>query len=204
MVKAIIPCCGLGTRMSMPLDQSKEMLLEDDKPLIQYSLDLCKQYDLEPLVLTRAEKTDLTKYLEVNNIKYIIMKPGKEWAETVYNSQEHWANHNILLLPDTRFEPSIVINQIKEALKFGAQACFAIHQVEDISQWGFVTKYIYCEKPKIKTSGTAWGVIGFTKAAGCDIFYNMQTKSIYNEHRYPVNFVFLNSFIDVTRTGKIE
>ena len=205
MIKCIIPCCGFGTRMNMPPNQSKELLLDsNNKYLIEYPMEICKKFNLEPIFIVRPEKQDLIKYLQNNNYEPFITSPGKEWAQTVLKSQELWdEKQNILLLPDTRFEPISVINDIKKSLEFGSEAIFAVHEVDNISKWGFVSKAVYAEKPNLVQPGPAWGIIGFTKKAGTAIFTNMQQK-FYNAHEFCTNFVFLDNFKDVTRTGKIE
>lgn len=206
MIRAIIPCAGFGTRMSMPINQSKELLLDKNgQPLIQWHLDLCKQYNIEPFIVTRAEKEDLIDYCKNNNIAYAVMVPGEEWPHTAYNSNTYWKEKNILLLPDSRFEPKNIINQIKQSLEFGYDVTFAVHKVPDVSKWGMVTQTFYSEKPYLENlAGYAWGIIGFTKQAGYDIFYNMRNRGRYSQHEYNTNIVFLDSFRDVTRTGVIE
>lgn len=202
---AIIPCCGFGKRMNLSPNQSKEMLPgPNGDPLIDYSLNLCAYNKLEPLILVRKEKKDLIKHLEKRNINYIIMKPGKEWAETVYNSNDHWREDNFLILPDTRFESSDIINQMKKSLEFGCNVVFALHEVPDIKNWGEVKIYGYSEKPKETGNGQAWGIIGFKKESGLNLFKSMQEKKLWNFHEPYTNFLFLDKFKDLTRTGKVE
>lgn len=170
-----------------------------DEPLIHWTLNQCKRNDLEPLVLVRKEKKDLIDYLDKNNVKYIVMKPGQEWAQTVYNSKAHWNDKNILLLPDVRFKSLKALEDIKNLLDFGSEVIFAVHKVNNLSKWGFVNINQYSEKPNSNESGTAWGIIGFTKYAGETIFRNMQRKGEYFWHKDETNFVFLEEFKDITR-----
>lgn len=197
---AIIPCCGFGTRVKMKPNESKEMLLDSSgKPIINYSLKLCKKYNLDPLFLVRKEKQDLINYLKKKKVKYLIMEPGNEWSQTIYNSKEHWDEKNILLLPDTRFEPIEIIEQIKKSLEFGYDLSYAVHKVSDCSKWGIVSLFGYIEKPQTSIFGNSWGLIGFTKEAGSVIFKNMENKSCYYKHEFNTNFVFLDKFEDITR-----
>ncbi len=203
-ILAIIPCAGLGSRMGMPLNQSKELLLDtrNNKPLIEWHLNLCKSNKLDPLIITRPEKIDLIEYCIKNKINHIISQPGKEWMDTVELSRPYWYENNILLLPDTRFQPKCIIKSIKQSLQFGCSTVFALHKVQDISKWGYVTDYGYCEKLPFNNSGHAWGILGFKK--NTDIFKNMSHRGIFNPHKNKTNFLFLNEFYDITRTGKIE
>jgi dTDP-glucose pyrophosphorylase len=203
-MKAIIPCSGFGSRMNMKPNQSKELLLDSKgKYIIEYSMDLCEDYGIEPLFITRPEKEDLIHYLKANDLNVLVQPPGKEWAETVHNSKDHWDSKNILILPDTRFTPTNAIQQVIDALNFGSEVVFGLHRVSDVSQWGNVTISQYCEKPKETTEGYAWGIIGFTDYAGDSLFRKMQTND-YNYHSFNTNYVFLNTFKDLTRTGVID
>lgn len=204
MIRAIIPACGFGTRMNMDVNKSKEMESDGYGPLIRWTLEQCSLNNIEPLVLVRKEKKDLIGYLEQNKVKYIVMRPGKEWAETVYNSREHWSQWNILILPDTRWSPKTALGDIKNALWFGIDIVFAVHRVEDTSKWGEISWMCYNEKPASNFEGYAWGLIGFNKNSGKDLFKNMQRKNRNNHHKRLTNFIFLDEFKDLTRTGKIE
>lgn len=198
----IIPCAGLGTRMSMPYNKSKEMLPdpnEYDKPIIQYSIDLCNKYGIEPLVITRKDKTDLISYLNDNNIKYIIVKDTPEWPNTILAAEEHWHSDNILILPDTRFSPENVLSDIKHSLELERSVVFALHKVEDVSKWGEIKAFTYCEKPMNKEPGWVWGLIGFKKWAGKQLFIDMSVRGVKNNHMDYDNFLFLDSFKDITR-----
>lgn len=208
-MKAIIPCCGFGTRMEMAIDQSKEMLIEPSTglPIIAYSIALCKKYGITPLVATRKEKTDLIEYCCNNNIQHIVIEPGKEWADTVLETKPYWEDKNVLLLPDVRFKPDIIIEQIKKSLDFGVDICYAVHEVNDISKWGSIDPHNYGEKINIRDPGYAWGIIGFTKCLGEYVFEDMTMTGFYHNHQHSdfvINFVFLDEFKDITRTGKIE
>ncbi len=205
-MKAIIPCCGFGTRAGMLPNQSKEMLPdlndEHERPLIHWHLMHCWRNGIEPLVLVRKEKEDLISYLAQKqvDVETIIMEPGKEMPETVYNAKDHWDNKNILLLPDTRFEPLNALKQVKKSLEFGCDAVFGVHEVNNLSLWGGISPGSYCEKPSYSIPGNAWGIIGFTKAAGKEIFTNLQTKNEpFYLGNFDVNFVFLEKFEDLTR-----
>lgn len=202
--KAIIPCAGFGTRMNMTSNQSKEMIIDPktQSPLIDYTLGLCAVYRLNPLIITRSEKKDLIEYLKLKNIHFIINDDPGEWMDSVLSSQHHWLDNNILLLPDTRFQPISVVGAIKEKLNNNDLA-FATHKVDDVRAWGSIKDGQLTEKSSVFEPGNAWGIIGFKKEVGLDLFFSMK------ERDKPIKLknyecVELKSFIDLTRTGKIE
>lgn len=213
MVKCIIPAAGYGTRMNTKLNESKEMLPDiknNNKPLIAYTLDLCKKYNMEPIVITRELKKDLILYLK-NKTELILLDESKrEWSESVLNSIKSWGDDNILLLPDTRFEPVEALEQAVMSLKQGSEFVFGSHKVDDLSKFGMIEyqkdtkELLVCEKPNIATPGNAWGFIGFKNNAKSINLFNVYSER--NKFLYLKNFdiIYLDSFKDVTRTGKIE
>ncbi len=202
MIKAIIPSAGYGTRMSMKPNESKEMLIDSTgKPVIQYSLDLCSKYGLEPIIITRKEKTDLINYVQGNATLHII-EPFGEWPDTVLSSSKLWGKRNILILPDTRFSPDSVLQDISDQLALGCKSVTAYHNVTDPTKWCVIDNYKLTEKPLASNSSAALGLIGFEAIEGHHIFNGLKRRS------EPVDlidagFVRLDSFIDITRTGKI-
>lgn len=200
-MKSIIPCAGFGTRMKMKPNQSKEMLPDpmNDQPLIKWAIWHSEYCGFEPLILVRKEKQDLIDYLDENKVEYIVMKPGKEWAETVYNSKDHWDDQNLLFLPDVRFKnPIQVVQNIKKLLEFGSEVVFGIHEVANPQNWGCLNILGFEEKPEESKYKHAWGLIGFTKQCG-EIFQDMQNKSVPFNHFPNTNFTFLEEFQDLTR-----
>jgi|SRR5271165_5519077 len=202
----IIPAAGLGSRMSMKHNESKEMLIDPctHEPIIKWGLDLCKKHHIEPLVVTRKEKQDLIDYLALQGVNTLIIEPSGEWPTTVLASERLWYDNNILLLPDTRFQPENTIKHVEDALLLDKPAVFALHSVPDVSKWGMVDLNGYCEKPNDNHSGWAWGLIGFKDYCGEELFSEMLDKGIYNEHAGFPNFLFLDKFTDLTRDGRIE
>jgi dTDP-glucose pyrophosphorylase len=203
--KALLPCAGYGTRMNMLPTHSKELLPDPNtgKPLIEYHLDICAQHDITPLVITRADKQDLISYLNSNGVDYITITPEGEWPNTLLASYNHWDDKNFLLLPDTRFEGHNVIPLMKKNLELGAKTCFAVHEVADVSKWGQVVNYSVIEKPKDTNPGYAWGVAAFNKEEGQKWLEAMTIRN----HPFQLensSFVFLDKFVDITRTGVLE
>src|SRR5258708_34994029 len=173
-MRAILPCAGFGTRMGMDPSKSKELLIDPstNKPLIEYHLDICKKYELEPLIITRLEKTDLIEYCENNNIKYKLIIPEGEWMNTVLKSASNWGKYNILLLPDTKFEPINIIQNIKNDLLNGSKFSLGLHKVSDPENWCVVKNYSLIEKQAV-IADYAFGIIGFTETSGLSLFYDL-------------------------------
>lgn len=205
MIRVIIPCAGFGTRMNMEKDESKEMLYDKNikGPVIQYSLDLCNQLKLTPLVVTRPEKLDLIKYCNNKQIDVLVIDPTGEWPRTVLKSANLWTENNIMILPDTRFSPdTLALSKMRSRLQEGHNFSIAIHTVSDPSKWCMIKRTEIVEKPSSYDSDQAMGMIGFKKFHGHHLFHALDQKSPYELKN--AAFVRLDSFKDITRTGKIE
>lgn len=198
-MKAIIPCCGYGTRVGMKPHESKELLpdhISGYKHLIDFAIGFCKRNNIEPFVITRKAKKDLIKYLKEKKIDYMLYEPkdGDEWAQTVLASKDHWHNENILILPDTRWNEYFIAKDIELMLKLGNDVVFGIHEVPDPQNWGIIENYTLFEKPKHFTGKEwAWGLIGFSNGFGEDIFLD---KPYFLKN---AGFIKLTGFKDVTR-----
>ncbi len=194
---AIIPCAGFGTRMGMLPSEAKEMLPDPSyghKHIIDYSIDICNQYNLEPIFISRKEKKSLNDYLRSQGKTVLIIETKGEWQNSVLMSKDYWHENNILLLPDTRFSPQNVINDIQKSLKLGNNACLGLHEVPDPPNWGIIANYTIIEKPfGMGGPQNAWGLIGFKGSYGEELFSKMGTK-LTN-----VGFTFLDYFVDITR-----
>lgn len=203
-MRAIIPSAGLGTRMGMRPDQSKEMLLDNTgRPIIHYSLALCAKYNLTPLVILRKEKTDLIDYCKEQNIETFIIEPKREWPETILASEAHWEQYNIMILPDTRFSDDKVIQYMKNDLENGCQSSIALHRVEDSSKWCVINRHEIIEKPNYNEKAWAMGLLAFNDFEGEDLFGALSKRNNYYE-LFRSNYQYLDSFKDITRTGIVE
>lgn len=198
-VRAIIPAAGLGSRMGMRPDESKEMLYDSmiGGPIIDYALNLCEQYDLDVQVITRREKKDLIEYLTIKGIDAKIIEPQGEWTNTV--AQTNLAENNILILPDTRFNPTSIIEEIKRDLELGAEVSIGLHKVEDSSKWCIVQDYTLFEKQPNLKSKWAMGIMGFKYD---EAFIDLEAFKDHILDR--ASFHYLTDFKDITRTGVIE
>jgi dTDP-glucose pyrophosphorylase len=198
-MRALIPAAGYGTRMNMRPDQAKEMLPDptnEGSYIIDYALNLCKSFDYEPLVITRKEKTTLRNYLDSQGVECLNISVDGEWMKTILKSKEYWHSDNILILPDTRFGRFDCFPAIEHGLKLGNNAVFATHKVKDPENWGVITNYTICDKPKhLKGEQMAWGLIGFKSNYGLELFGKLPfTTKLEN-----VGFTKLDWFKDITR-----
>lgn len=203
---AIIPCSGFGTRMNMKKNKSKEMLIDPHtgQPLIQWHLDLCKKYNLKPVIITRPEKKDLIAYLKKKRITPIFEKKPKDWMTSVMATSHKWHQHNILFLPDSRFGDTKQIESALLNLEMGISFCFGTHDIPDGEQekWGILQPNTVYEKLQ-STSTKAWGFIAFEDMCGSGLFNCLERNKFYNVYTKP-SYVHLEWFKDITRTGKIE
>jgi len=204
MKRAIIPAAGLGTRMGMLPNQSKELLIDPvtNQPLIQWHFNYCAKYNLVPLVVTRKEKTDLIEYCNKQNIQVLIVEPKGEWYDTIQQSKSYWEEMNIVLFPDSKFAddrplPDEFFSSF--SIYNYVACCFGVQNVVDSSKWCVVTLQGIYEK-KQNGPGTAIVVFGFRKDT--DLFEQLsinQTARLIDYHLFQIN-----NFTDLTRTGVIE
>lgn len=201
--KAIIPCAGFGTRMRMQPHEAKELLLDEDgNPTIDWSLNICKKYDIEPIIVTRPEKIEFNHFLDQRGITYVFDE-GKSVGISLLKSQPYWSDYNIILLPDTRFEydDKFFINIFK-AMKAGNDSIFALFNVDDYLNWGIICDNTFYEKPKrIFTeddNAFAWGVIGFKKEYGKTLLnsYNLTAEPLVLSNP---GYLFIENFKDISR-----
>jgi dTDP-glucose pyrophosphorylase len=201
--KAIIPCAGFGTRMKMPSHEAKELIPDENgNPTIEWSLNICKKYDIEPIIVTRPEKEEFNTYLDDKNIKYVFDE-GKSVGVSLLKSKPHWGDYNIILLPDTRFDydDKFFINIFK-SMKAGNDSMFALFNVTDYHNWGIICNNTFYEKPKRifteEDNAFAWGVISFTKEYGETLLnsYNLTSEPLILSNP---GYMFIENFRDISR-----
>lgn len=199
-MRTIIPAAGYGTRMNLKPGQSKEMLPDPSNgglPMIQRTLD----FAIDPLVIIRSDKLDLINYCK-DKVECLLLKPSNdEWPVTVLRSRPHWERLNVLVLPDTNLT-SVDYHTVR--LK-AEKLMFAVHSVEDVSQWGHVTIDKTEEKPLLGGNGWAWGCIGFSDMIGEALFSSYANKTPFYFKPGSVDYAHLSSgFKDRTRNGVLE
>lgn len=208
--------------MNMNPNESKEMILDNGVPIIQWTLDVCKKYKLNPVIITRKEKTDLIEYCK-DKATIVIHEPKGEWMDTILSSIDHWDTWNFVMLPDTRFKNTSVINDMKIYLKSGADLVFAIHKVSDPEKWGIITDKFSIEKPEDRffpEDTMAWGLFAFWKYGNfnwdedVEYFKDNSAKAFllaarekdtlhYFQDDEKIKTVRLEKFVDITRNGMI-
>lgn len=203
-IKAIIPCAGYGTRMGMEPHESKEMLLHNGFPIIDYALDICKEVGIEPVIITRPDKIDLMKHLDLHHgrIMRSVYTPTGEMPQTMIDNRNYWGTYNILLFPDVRFDkPVMTLLSLINAMKTCENLAFGIHKIRDPQNWGVISNKMLCEKPTSLIDGAlydAWGLIGFHKYAGVELFTSMLNKGQWSKlPNYET--IQLTNFKDITR-----
>jgi dTDP-glucose pyrophosphorylase len=199
--RIIIPCAGFGTRMRMLPHESKELLPDETgKPTIEWCLNICEQYSIEPIIVTRPEKEEFNKYLDNKNIKYVFDE-GKSIGISLLQTKEYWGEYNVIILPDTRFDyPKNFFIDIFNNMKAGNDSVFALFNVDDYHNWGIISNNTFYEKPKCEFTepAYAWGVIGFKKEYGTTLLnsYNLTSEPLkLNKPGY----MFINNFRDISR-----
>jgi len=188
--------------MNMRHNESKELLPgPDGKPLIEFSLQAAYQAEAAPLVIARADKRDLLKYCDDRGVETLTIEPqGGEWPHTIIASSFLWRDYNVLMLPDTRFEPVRAVDFMFKELNRGYSYVFGIHEVSDSGNWGIVGNDYVIEKPsKDRHGNNAWGLIGFRGFKSSVTFFQGLAD---RDRRVPFekgSTVNLRSFVDVTR-----
>lgn len=202
-MKALIPCAGYGTRMRMQPHEAKELLPDEEgNPTIEWSLNICKKYNIEPVIITRSEKLEFIEYLKNNNINYII-GGGESTGESILNTKEQWGDYNIVILPDTRFDyPETLFHDMLKGMKLGNDCTFALFNVEDHHNWGVVCDNTFYEKPKKiftqEDNALAWGLFGFKKSYGETLLTNYNITSEPLKLTNP-GYYFIENFRDISR-----
>lgn len=200
---AIIPCAGFGTRMKMESHEAKELLPDENGNVtIEWSLNICKEHNIEPIIITRPEKEEFNEYLDDKNIKYVFDE-GKSIGVSLLKSKKYWSEYNIMILPDTRFEyPNNFFENMFKCMKIGNDCTFALFEVEDHSNWGIICDNTFYEKPKRlfskQDNAYAWGTFGFKKSYGETLLNNFNLTSEPLKLSNP-GYLFINNFKDISR-----
>lgn len=203
----LIPAAGFGKRLQMP--KAKELLVHhtETRPLIDWSLDLGQRYFSRTVVISRNDKQDLNAYLEEkNNIEVYKIDSSVEWPDTILKAKSIWGDTNLVVLPDTRFSSTSLLQMMNLSLQKNAFT-FACIKKEDPSTWGILRTengFYVAEKPQTQLpSDSVWGLFGFQKQYGDNLlgaFLNSKGSyvSIFPQQ---VSVFDLDHFEDLSRQG---
>lgn len=169
-VRILIPAAGYGRRVGAP--PAKELLLNPKTGLTFIDSALARAGEIgEPVVISRHDKTVLNEYLK-DKSELCLIESSREWPETLLMSKSFWREYNLVLLPDTYFEPRVILADLVEALKIHDVA-YGVFSVNDPRTWGAIeitnSRMKIHEKPHEIFSANAWGVFSFRSQCGDDV-----------------------------------
>lgn len=153
---------------------AKELLPqpESGQPLIRFSLDRARDCDASPVVITRRDKHALVAALEEWGIESYLIDASREWPDTLLQSEPVWGERNLVLLPDTTFEPTSMAAALLDSLS-ETDIAFATFPVVQPEVWGMFGsrngRAFVAEKPRTIPEGLtarAWGLFAFRREAG--------------------------------------
>jgi len=206
----IIPAAGFGTRVGSP--HAKELFIDPitKKPLIHRALNLAAERNWPVHVITRPEKTELIDYLNKFPSVYTqIVSKTKEWPDSILKSAPFWQKKNILILPDTLWDPQNAIDEIFRSLNTNPIAIGAFEIDKNQSHvWGVIKNQTFplefCEKDQSTQlfDILAWGIIGFTSDIGIEYFTKLQESTFDHQWKFmesKFEMIRLNTFADLTR-----
>lgn len=207
--RVLIPAAGFGKRVGSP--PAKELFIDQEsgEPLIQYSLRCAALCAAAPLVIVRKDKLELIDYLREKGIEMQLIERSEEWPDTLLQSEALWAEHNVVILPDSKFEPREVAKEMFEYMARGSRLVFAKFSPPEFNTWGCIgrqgTRWCSCEKPaQVEEIDDliAWGLFGFARGEGMELLSSMLRTT--RTHRWEAlacvpALVPLQSFVDCTR-----
>ena len=214
MNTCLIPSAGFGKRLGSPL--AKEMLVDPKtrRPLIDWSIELALQNGLKPIVITREEKWTLIRHIQDQwahkGAEIFLIEASKEWPDSILKCHKVWGEINLLLLPDTRFEPTAIIRHLVSDCRQNAASFAYFETVDSLSNWGVLDwqnpgVLKICEKPsvvKIQEKICPWGVIAFQKSFGKILFENLlESNGSHEWFKFEFSYTLhpLDFFKDLTR-----
>lgn len=219
VLSIVIPAAGFGSRMGGPI--SKEMLVNPATGLkfIDLSLQQAKILGAKVVLITRKEKKELIQYVtsfceeQRLLLEVLEIQPTSEWPETVLMSEHCWTERNLLLLPDTDWQPSNFVQQlIQDWDRNPSEVIYGVFPSHK-NNWGYV-KVVeglwLCEKPQssIDLDGyQAWGMIGFKKEIGAKLFREHLTSTFDHQVKFlkiSAQIKKMDAFFDRTRGESIH
>lgn len=205
----LCPAAGYGRRMGSP--DAKELLPHPfkNKKMIEVPLEYAQKHHMHVHVISREDKVALNNFLESRseqNVSFQKIQVTGEWPESILKSKFDWGEQNLLWLPDTDFDQSVI--QKIFLLLDQYEIVFATFSVSDPHLWGLIREtdegFEIGDKPAhTNPTDKAWGLIGFRKNAGEHLFTQIhksnQDKSWKAILTHSLTQVSLEYFVDLTR-----
>ncbi|HYD03997.1 MAG TPA: nucleotidyltransferase family protein, partial [Alphaproteobacteria bacterium] len=163
--KALIMAGGFGTRMKeLTKDTPKPMLPLQDRPILDYSIELCKRHGIKDISISifhfgdkiknhygSGEKHDV-------NITYV-EEPEAMGTAGALRLHKHHLSENFMMCNADELKDINLHKMLDQHIKTNAIATIALTEVDDPSQYGVVdldgTKILrFVEKPKKEEAPT--------------------------------------------------
>ncbi|KAB1193267.1 NTP transferase domain-containing protein [Haloferax sp. MBLA0076] len=144
-MKAVILAAGEGTRLQ-PLTQSrpKGMLPVGDKPLLEHIVESIKAAGVDEIVLVVGHKRErIQNYFENGDdwgvdIQYVV-QPNPRGTGDALLEAEHEVGNSCIVINGDRIIGAELLSRIIDKHQSTGDACLAITEVEDPTQYGAVT-----------------------------------------------------------------
>lgn len=207
----LIPAAGFGKRLGSP--HAKELLIDPKtgSALIDWGIEQALKQDFKVHIISRQDKAELNLYLEKkypkSKVQIQLINESKEWPDSILKSSKFWMKHNILLLPDTRFENPQVLTELINCLTETQKIAYGVFKQEDYKSWGCIQQNSLwaCEKPQdpnLVAAVKAWGLIAFENKVGEALFEKI-LKSTLDHQAFELpqipNTIDMINFKDITR-----
>lgn len=204
----LLPAAGFGRRVGSP--EAKELLPdENQRPLIEWSLEQARTRGWPVHVVLREQKKALIDYLEerrqIQELSIQVISVSRDAMDSLLQSRPFWRARNLVLLPDTRFEPLGALDQIADGLR-ETPIVYGTFHVRAPAEWGCLRRtdqsFQVFEKCGPPSLDKAWGIIGFQNSVG-EIVLQAHLRSYLSQESVDVSIAIdevpLSRFDDVTR-----
>jgi glucose-1-phosphate thymidylyltransferase len=171
-VVGVVPAAGYATRLQ-PLEGSKEVLLVQGRPVMDYLLERMRRAPVAELrVVTRPEKQDVIEHARRRGATVIEGYPPSVAQSLLLGMRGLDASTIVLFgFPDTRWECADVFPILVKRVLAGAEIALGLFRgieparsdVVEVSEAGMVTRVLV--KPERPPSDLIWGCFAARAAA---------------------------------------
>jgi mannose-1-phosphate guanylyltransferase len=159
--KALIMAGGFGTRMSeLARNTPKPMLPLQGRPILDYSIELCKIYGIKDISISIFHFGEQIKAHygdgESQGVKIVyVEEPQAMGTAGALRLHRAWLNEDFMMCNADELKDVDLDAMYKQHLKTGALATIALTRVEDPSKYGVVQMdgeriLRFVEKPKLE------------------------------------------------------